>query len=138
MKEFFIASESQLSEWVPVLFDMLGDKTKLALIGNLGAGKTTLIKYLCQHLGVSDPVVSPTFSLVNEYSTDTGVSVFHIDLYRLESMEEALLIGIEEYLDSEAYVFIEWPQLVDTLLGEDFIRVEISVANEQGRKIVIL
>ncbi|MDH3245844.1 MAG: tRNA (adenosine(37)-N6)-threonylcarbamoyltransferase complex ATPase subunit type 1 TsaE [Saprospiraceae bacterium] len=138
MKEFFIASESQLSEWVPVLFDILGDKTKLALIGNLGVGKTTLIKYLCQHLGVRDPVVSPTFSLVNEYSTDTGVSVFHIDLYRLESMEEALLIGIEEYLDSEAYVFIEWPQLVDTLLGEDFMRVEISVANEQGRKIVIL
>ncbi len=138
MKEFFIASESQLSEWVPVLFDMLGDKTKLALIGNLGAGKTTLIKYLCQHLGVRDQVVSPTFSLVTEYSTDTGVSVFHIDLYRLESLEEALQIGIEEYLDSEAYVFIEWPQLVDTLLGEDFIRVEISVANEQGRKIVIL
>ncbi len=138
MKEFFIASESQLSEWVPVLFDMLGDKKKLALVGDLGAGKTTLIKYLCQHLGVRDQVVSPTFSLVNEYSTDTGVSVFHIDLYRLESMEEALLIGIEEYLDSEAYVFIEWPQLVDSLLGEDFIRVEISVANEQGRKIVIL
>ncbi len=138
MKEFFIASESQLSEWVPVLFDMLGDKTKLALIGNLGAGKTTLIKYLCQHLGVRDQVVSPTFSLVNEYSTDTGVSVFHIDLYRLESLEEALQIGIEEYLDSEAYVFIEWPQLINTLLGDDFIWVEISVANEQGRKIVIL
>ncbi len=138
MKEFFIASESQLSEWVPVLFDMLGDKTKLALIGNLGAGKTTLIKYLCQHLGVRDQVVSPTFSLVNEYSTDTGANVFHIDLYRLESLEEALQIGIEEYLDSEAYVFIEWPQLINTLLGDDFIWVEISVANEQGRKIVIL
>lgn len=138
MKEFFIASESQLSEWVPVLFDMLGDKKKLALVGDLGAGKTTLIKYLCQHLGVRDQVVSPTFSLVNEYSTDTGVNVFHIDLYRLESLEEALQIGIEEYLDSEAYVFIEWPQLINTLLGDDFIWVEISVANEQGRKIVIL
>ncbi len=138
MKEFFIASESQLSEWVPVLFDMLGDKKKLALVGDLGAGKTTLIKYLCQHLGVRDQVVSPTFSLVNEYSTDTGVNVFHIDLYRLESLEEALQIGIEEYLDSEAYVFIEWPQLINTLLGDDFIWIEISVANEQGRKIVIL
>lgn len=138
MKEFFVGSESELKEWIPLFFANLEGKTKLAIKGDLGAGKTTMIKYLCRYLGVREQVVSPTFSLVNEYSTDSDGKVFHIDLYRLETMEDALQIGIEEYLDSEAFVFIEWPQLIDTLLGDDFIWVEIEALNEQGRKIVIL
>ncbi len=96
------------------------------LCGEMGAGKTTFIKKICELLG-ADMASSPTFSLVNEYVTDKGVKIFHFDLYRVKSLEEALDFGFEEYLEQEAYVFIEWPEVVMPLLGR-YHSIEIKDA----------
>jgi tRNA threonylcarbamoyladenosine biosynthesis protein TsaE len=94
------------------------------LLGEMGAGKTTFIKKICEALGAS-AASSPTFSLVNEYETKSGTKIFHFDLYRIKSLEEALDFGFEEYLDQNAYVFIEWPELVMPLLDE-YTTIEIE------------
>ncbi len=93
--------------------------------GNVGAGKTTLIKSLAKELGVTDTISSPTFSLVNEHLTESGERLFHFDLYRLENIEEAYDIGIEDYLDSDAWIFIEWPDKIVSLLADSFHKIEI-------------
>lgn len=104
--------------------------------GNLGAGKTTLIKNLCAELGFAGDVTSPTFSLVNEYS-GTQHTIYHMDLYRLKNEEEALDIGLEEYLYSGHFCFIEWPLLAQNLLDEPYYAVKIEAVNNQARKIEI-
>jgi len=93
--------------------------------GNVGAGKTTLIKSLAKELGVTDTISSPTFSLVNEHLTESGERLFHFDLYRIENIEEAYDIGIEDYLDSDAWIFIEWPDKIVSLLADSFHKIEI-------------
>lgn len=87
-------------------------------IGEMGAGKTTVIKALCAVLGVKDEVSSPTFSLINAYETQAGVPIYHFDLYRLENELEALDIGVEEYLESGEMCFIEWPEKIINFLPE--------------------
>ena len=87
------------------------------LNGNLGAGKTTLVKYLCKVLNCTDSVTSPTFSLVNEYLSTSG-KIFHFDLYRINYVEELFNIGFNEYIDSDNYCFIEWPSLCENELPE--------------------
>ncbi|MEN0050273.1 MAG: tRNA (adenosine(37)-N6)-threonylcarbamoyltransferase complex ATPase subunit type 1 TsaE, partial [Bacteroidota bacterium] len=87
-------------------------KKIITFTGEMGAGKTTLIQQICQQLGVQEAVTSPTFSIVNEYTNAQEDLIFHIDLYRLKSEEEAINIGIEEYLDQADYCFIEWPQII--------------------------
>jgi tRNA threonylcarbamoyladenosine biosynthesis protein TsaE len=119
-----------------------GQRRKFALIGNVGAGKTTLVQHFCHLLGVEGAVTSPTFALVNEYPLKMnggkqGV-VNHLDLYRLKSLEEALEIGIEDYLYNEDFCFIEWPELIESLLPEDIIRIEIEIMEESGRKVLFL
>lgn len=108
------------------------------LTGDLGAGKTTLVTALCKKLGVLDRVSSPTFSIINEYMTDKGKPVYHLDLYRLEDEEEALNIGIEDYLYQKNYTFIEWPELIEHLLPEDILRIHIQNLDNSTRKIVFL
>jgi tRNA threonylcarbamoyladenosine biosynthesis protein TsaE len=102
--------------------------------GNLGAGKTTLIREMCHYLGYKGNVTSPTFSLVNEYSTGSEV-IYHMDLYRLKNMEEAYDIGIEEYLFSGEYCFIEWPEIIEPILNDGHWQVMIEVNSEGVRKI---
>ncbi len=97
-----------------------------AFYGGMGAGKTTFIKVLCHDLGVLDVVQSPTFSIINEYRTRSGESVFHFDFYRIKKMEEAFDIGYEDYIYSGAYCFIEWPELIEPLLPPETVRVSIS------------
>ena len=87
------------------------------LNGNLGAGKTTLVKYLCKVLNCTDSVTSPTFSLVNEYLSTSG-KIFHFDLYRINYVEELFNIGFNEYIDSDNYCFIEWPSICENELHE--------------------
>lgn len=103
--------------------------------GDMGAGKTTLIKALCRGLGVVSMVQSPTFSLVNEYTTRTGESVYHFDCYRLRNEAEALDIGIEEYFDSGAHCFIEWPERIESLWPPTYYRIQIT-ADITGRRTV--
>ena len=97
----------------------------LAFIGDLGSGKTTLIKKLCYQLGVSDDISSPTYSIINEYESKLG-SIYHIDLYRLKDEDEALDIGIEDYLYGEGICMIEWPQIITELLPFPYLELEIE------------
>ena len=103
--------------------------------GEMGAGKTTLIKALCRALGVISMVQSPTFSIVNEYTTHEGHSVYHFDCYRLRNEAEALDIGIEEYFDSGDYCFIEWPERIESLWPATYYQVHLS-ADNVGRRTV--
>ncbi|QJD80910.1 tRNA (adenosine(37)-N6)-threonylcarbamoyltransferase complex ATPase subunit type 1 TsaE [Spirosoma rhododendri] len=103
--------------------------------GDMGAGKTTLIKALCRALGVLNPVQSPTFSIVNEYTTHEGHSIYHFDCYRLRNEAEALDIGIEEYFDSGNFCFIEWPERVQSLWPASYFQVRITSGPDEQRTI---
>ena len=105
------------------------------LEGGMGVGKTTLIKAICQQLGVQDHVTSPTFSLVNEYAMTSGERVYHFDFYRLENEEEAYQIGIEEYFYSGNVCMLEWPQRIEGLLPDSFLRIDITERTDQSRMI---
>jgi tRNA threonylcarbamoyladenosine biosynthesis protein TsaE len=107
-----------------------------AFYGRMGAGKTTFIKAICHQLGVTDIVNSPTFSIVNEYSTAVGKSVFHFDLYRLKNMSELLDIGYEDYFYSEAYCLLEWPEKIEDLLPEECIKVNIEEDDYDKSRII--
>jgi tRNA threonylcarbamoyladenosine biosynthesis protein TsaE len=106
-----------------------------AFYGQMGAGKTTFIKAISRELGAGAIVQSPTFSIINEYITVQGESIFHFDFYRINKIEEAYDIGYEEYLYSGSYCFIEWPELIEALLPDDTVRVRISVQPDDSRKI---
>ncbi len=111
------------------------NKSKIVLFdAPMGAGKTTLIKELCKSLGVHDAISSPTYSLVNEYEGDDGL-IYHFDFYRINDIEEAYHIGFEEYLDADAWVFIEWPNQVADLLPEEVITVKIKVSDDGKREL---
>lgn len=119
----------------------LEDRKIVALYGSIGAGKTTFVKALCQQLGIAeDMVTSPTFSIVNEYtSEDIDIpTVFHLDLYRLESIEETLDIGIEDYLSGLDYCLVEWPEIIEPLLPEETVRIKMEIVDETTRKILFL
>ncbi|HAD97761.1 MAG TPA: tRNA (adenosine(37)-N6)-threonylcarbamoyltransferase complex ATPase subunit type 1 TsaE [Cryomorphaceae bacterium] len=105
----------------------------LAIEGEMGAGKTTFIQSLCREMGVEDKVSSPTFSLVNEYYSPSYGSLYHFDFYRLEDENEALDMGVEDYLYSGNYCFMEWAEKISNLLPDTYDRLRISV--KQGIRI---
>jgi tRNA threonylcarbamoyladenosine biosynthesis protein TsaE len=115
------------------LLDQTGEKKILAFYGSMGAGKTTIIKAVCKVLGAADLVSSPTFTLVNEYRTGTGESLYHIDFYRINKKEEVFDFGIEEYLSSGSYCFMEWPELVEDILPPETVRIKITVGGNEER-----
>ena len=104
--------------------------------GEMGVGKTTLIKTLTKALGSIDTVSSPTFSLVNEYFSEDG-PIYHFDLYRIEDEEEAYAIGMEEYLDSGAWCFVEWPDKVSSILPQDATLIDIKILLNGKRELHI-
>ncbi|MDL2240081.1 tRNA (adenosine(37)-N6)-threonylcarbamoyltransferase complex ATPase subunit type 1 TsaE [Bacteroidales bacterium OttesenSCG-928-K22] len=108
-----------------------------ALNGNMGAGKTTLTKAFCEQLKVVDTVNSPTFAIVNEYITEFGESVYHFDCYRLKSFKEFLDIGGEDYLYSNNYCFIEWPQIIEDNLPENYIKIDITTDEQNSTRIIL-
>lgn len=103
--------------------------------GEMGVGKTTLIKALCRALGVVSLVQSPTFSIVNEYTTHEGHSVYHFDCYRLRNEAEALDIGIEEYFDSGAFCFVEWPERIRALWPATYYQIRLRVETDDSRTV---
>jgi tRNA threonylcarbamoyladenosine biosynthesis protein TsaE len=107
----------------------------LLFYGEMGAGKTTLVKELCKELGIKDVASSPTFSLVNEYHTSNNEIVYHFDFYRIEDENEALDIGIEDYFYSNAWCLIEWPQNIENLLPLESTEIHISVLENGQRNI---
>ncbi len=117
----------------------MGDETVYAFYGDMGAGKTTFINALCRRLGVEDDVTnSPSFAIINEYRSDTTAElIYHFDLYRLEDIDEALEIGVEDYFDSGALCFLEWPERIADILPDDTVRVDIKVNDDDSRDIII-
>ena len=114
----------------------MDDRTVFAFHGEMGAGKTTFIKALCLKLGVEDEVNSPTFAIVNEYrSATTAELIYHFDCYRLKKVEEAMDLGFEDYMESSALCFIEWPEIVEDLLPGDTVHVNITVGEDGSRTI---
>lgn len=107
---------------------------KFAFYAEMGFGKTTFIKAICNQLGVHKQVASPTYALINEYRLENDY-IYHIDLYRLNSIEEALEIGIENYLFDEHYCFIEWPQIIESILPDTFKKVDIQLESSENRVI---
>ena len=105
--------------------------------GPMGPGKTTLIKSICKYLNFNDNISSPTFSLVNTYENSTNNIIYHFDLFRIKNLEEALDIGIEEYLDSGNKCFIEWPEKINELLDFKCTTIEMSVVDDNKRRIKI-
>ncbi|MBN2664416.1 MAG: tRNA (adenosine(37)-N6)-threonylcarbamoyltransferase complex ATPase subunit type 1 TsaE [Bacteroidales bacterium] len=109
----------------------------VAFYGEMGSGKTTLIKEICSKLGVKDVVTSPTFAIINEYNANKGDYAYHFDFYRLKNINEAIDIAAEDYFYSNNYCFIEWPEIVEPLLPEKFIVIRIIEINQNTRKITI-
>ena len=106
-----------------------------AFYGQMGAGKTTFIKEICRQLGAKEIVQSPSFAIINEYTTHSGESLYHFDFYRIKKTEEAFDIGYEDYIYSGNYCFLEWPELIEGLLPEDVVRVRITVEADESRTI---
>jgi tRNA threonylcarbamoyladenosine biosynthesis protein TsaE len=109
----------------------------LLFYGQMGVGKTTLIKEICKKLEVLDSISSPTFSLVNEYQTSNNEKVFHFDFYRITNQEEALDMGIEEYLDNNDWCLIEWPENIENLLPLEAVEIHLTILDDVQRNIQI-
>lgn len=136
MKEI-ISTLDNLEAAAAEFLEVVGENRLIAFYGNLGAGKTTLIKALCDRLGVDDNVCSPTFTIVNEYRAADGDSVFHFDFYRIDSLREAQDLGLEEYFYSGCFCFMEWPGKIAELLPEETVEVRIEPLDESTRKISV-
>jgi tRNA threonylcarbamoyladenosine biosynthesis protein TsaE len=134
-----IATAEALPQAAQEFASLMGDETVYAFYGEMGAGKTTFIRELCRALGVEEDLAnSPSFSIINEYRSDTTAElIYHFDLYRLESVDEALEIGVEDYFDSGALCLLEWPERIEPLLPDDTVKVTISVNPDDSRTLTI-
>lgn len=132
--EISVLSVEELPNVARSILKFAEDKKVFAFYGDMGAGKTTLIKEICKQLDSADSFSSPSYSIVNEYirspKTEDGSEIqdkiYHIDLYRLKKFEEAIEVGIEDYISGDYYCFIEWPELIERLLPDDIVKVEMK------------
>jgi tRNA threonylcarbamoyladenosine biosynthesis protein TsaE len=134
--KFEVTQISDLLKVAEELLESLNGRTLVAFRGEMGAGKTTFIKSICEVLEVVDLVNSPTFSIINQYKSKRGEIVYHFDFYRLEQAEEALDIGLYDYLDSGHLCFMEWPEKVEKLLPEDCVYLEITEDLLSGDRVI--
>ena len=137
VKEYIINGIDELDEVAGFISKLESKYNLFYLKGNLGAGKTTLIQKISLALGSNDRVVSPSFALINIYNSSKG-EIYHIDLYRLDDLEEAIDLGIEDYLYSSNYCFVEWPELIESISPEEYFEINIDILDDFKRKIVIL
>ena len=130
-----ISSLDAINEAAKQFVAAMGSNRVFAFYGKMGAGKTTFIKALCTELGVDDVITSPTFAIVNEYTAGDGSPIYHFDFYRIKKQEEVYDMGYEDYIESGAVCFMEWPELIEELLPEDVVKVSIK-QQEDGSRIV--
>jgi len=136
--EIKIQSLDQIHEAAKEFIAAMGENTVFALYGKMGAGKTTFVKAVCEELGVTDMITSPTFAIVNEYrSEDTAELIYHFDFYRINKLEEVYDMGYEDYFYSGALCFIEWPELVEELLPGNTIKVSIEEQKDGTRNVTL-
>ena len=135
-KNYIVDHESALPQTAAQILDDLEHPIVL-LIGDLGAGKTSLVKAMLGKLNTQDTTSSPSFSLINEYRIENGKTVYHIDLYRLEDVNEVFNLGIEEYLYSGNYCFIEWPQIIIDYIDSPYHTIHIDILENNSRKITL-
>lgn len=131
--EFTAQSEQDLPQIAHEIINLLGEEKVVLFKGEMGAGKTTLIKELCKLLGVAEETTSPTFSIVNEYLGRRQQPIYHFDFYRIESEEEVFDLGYEDYFYSGNYCFIEWPERIPNLLPESYATVTVVLGKEKIR-----
>ena len=129
-----ISSLAGIDQAAKKFLEEIGDATLVAFYAHMGAGKTTFTTALCRQLGVNeDAVSSPTFAIVNEYKNRSGESIYHFDFYRISRPEEALDIGLYDYLDSGNLCLMEWPENIESLLPEETLKVKIEVSADDSR-----
>jgi tRNA threonylcarbamoyladenosine biosynthesis protein TsaE len=131
MSKLILSDLSQLPAVAKQLLQSFDGEKIIAFYGEMGSGKTTLIKAICEELGVKDTISSPTYSIVNEYRTVNGEKVYHFDFYRIKSVDEAYDMGYEEYFYSKAYCFIEWPEKIAELMPLTYEKVKITLQGEE-------
>ena len=137
-KTVIIRNLADLDRAAGAFLEAIGNRRLIAFYAPMGAGKTTFTTALCKHLGVrEDAVSSPTFAIVNEYRTGSGEAMYHFDFYRITKPEEALDIGLYDYLDSGRLCLMEWPERIGQLLPEETVRVQIDPVDENTRSIKI-
>ena len=134
--EITITSIDNIRDAAKEFVKSMGEGKVFAFYGKMGVGKTTFIKAICECLGVEDTVTSPTFAIVNEYSSQkVDYPIYHFDFYRIKKLEEVYDMGYEDYFYGGGVCFIEWPELIEDLLPESAVRVEIK-ENEDGTRTV--
>lgn len=137
MNERTINSIKQLPQIAQWIIDNFDNKNVIIVEGEMGAGKTTLIKEIGKLFRVEQIINSPTFSIINEYETEDGKILYHFDCYRIETIQEALEIGIPEYLESGNLCLIEWAENIGTLLPDQVMKIKIFVEGINQRKFLI-
>jgi tRNA threonylcarbamoyladenosine biosynthesis protein TsaE len=128
---------NRISETAKKFLKVTAGNKKFAFYGKMGAGKTTFIIALCKELGAVDIVNSPTFTIINEYRTDKGEMLYHLDFYRIKSADELLSLGIEDYLYEDVYCFIEWPDRAEDIITGNIIKVNIEEVDTDKRLLKI-
>jgi tRNA threonylcarbamoyladenosine biosynthesis protein TsaE len=118
--------------------DAINNHTVFAFYGEMGAGKTTFIKAICEELGVQEYITSPSFAIINEYDGANGMTIYHFDCYRLKNLREAYDLGAEEYFYSNNLCFIEWPEKIEELLPPDVVNISISVLENGSREVSLI
>ncbi|MCL1868223.1 MAG: tRNA (adenosine(37)-N6)-threonylcarbamoyltransferase complex ATPase subunit type 1 TsaE [Paludibacter sp.] len=128
-----IKSLDTINDTAQKFIELMGNNCVFAFFGKMGAGKTTFIKAICEELGVLDEVNSPTFSIINEYKTINGETIYHFDCYRINNVQEAINLGFDDYFCSENLCFIEWAENISEILPENTIGVIFDVNEDETR-----
>ena len=134
-QEVTIKNIADLERAAQEFLEKIGDNTLVAFFAPMGSGKTTFTTAICKVLGVTDPVGSPTFAIVNEYMRADGDPMYHFDFYRINKQAEAVEIGLYDYLDSGCLCIMEWPENIEDLLPEETLKVSIKANQDQSRTI---
>jgi len=134
MSELIIKNLDDISAVATQFIAATGEHRVIAFYGEMGTGKTTFIQAICKNLGVTDVINSPTFAIVNEYLSPNA-PIYHFDFYRIKKIDEVYDMGYEEYFYGDGYCFIEWPELVESLLPDDVLRVKIKELPDGRRSI---